>query len=248
MASAESFKQEPLHSSYPVPVNQAEFEEDLIIDYGVAYPDSANLMLAAIEQIKTFEHISHTEDEYHPSGNFFSTVVLTMPGKYDTDDYAAPRDNRFETVNQGGIILGDQIPPESHALLEGIYRLTGAEIERDDHEFGLPDGEVIRKGEYFGKLIYFIEEYDEESIREGKQTLSLKLVDEKIAQESINALSPDELEDFIKISGIEDIYVLQAIDDHDINRANYKSIAHLFSQTRKIVDEAIIDDDIDRSI
>lgn len=62
---------------------------------------------------------------------------------------------QLDTVNS----LESDMPPETRALLDGLYQLVGTQVLRDDHQTGQQAGNVILRGTYLGQTVYLVEEF-----------------------------------------------------------------------------------------
>lgn len=160
-------------------------------------------------------------------------LTLKMPLGQDELEGAAP-----SLADEGLEIVGE-LPPESRALLDGIYGLIGAKILRDDHEADEPSGKVVRQGTYNDKPVYIAEYYDHyQDGRPGK--LHVFVMGEKQAKLSLEALTDRERDEFRAISGITHGEFRHVHEKHGVTHANYRDVANVMGQTREIVDAAAI--------
>lgn len=122
-------------ATYPLPENQAEYEKQLIKSFRSDFPE-ASWMLDS--------NLGYLEQHTHTKGS--AALALRVPGPTEAEG-SAPY-----------IIKGvGELPLETVAMLGGLYALTGAEISNEDTTENVH--QVIRKGQYRGKPIYFTERH-----------------------------------------------------------------------------------------
>ena len=140
------------------------------------------------------------------------------------------------TVDDMNLIIGD-IPPESRALIEGIYELVGARVMRDDHQDQESEGVVIRQGEYQGQPIYMEEIYATAAgSYDNQPTLRVRLLNQETARQELDDLTYTQRAQFLVISGLQKGRYFDAVEAHGVTRENYLDVAHLLERTRDIVD------------
>jgi hypothetical protein len=249
-------------NSYPVPADQAAFESSLIDSYESQFPESAALMHDALDELKRFsgadipkyrvakkqEDLAKDQGDVDEQGQFgspdtryaLSSLSLKMykdPAEQDISNMSEYEKAEANRTSNGMSIIGE-LPPETTALLNGIYSLIGAETVRDDRAQGEEHGVVLRRGVYNGSPVYIKERYTDNSFWQGKSTLSVVIENEHRGKITETGLSETQLHDFMDMSGIGLGEVHTIISEDGITSANYKDYASAYGQTRAIIKEA----------
>ncbi len=246
--------------NYSMPVDQLAYEMDLRERYAQQFPDAQPLLNAVLNDVQRVAGIDIPQyqvseedreasdaaglnDElgflnapFGPTSS--ATLYLELPVEHTPEEIAAMSDRErhiAEVTAAGTVVVGD-LPAGTRSMLEGVYSLTGASVARDGRLDGESRGHVIRRGEYQGTPIYFVEQYDDASPFEGQSTLSLRLVGSTLAEKMIHEPSQAERQEFIALSGISRFDANKFIYQNDVTRENYRQIADAIRQARDTIE------------
>ncbi|HSX30755.1 MAG TPA: hypothetical protein VLE99_02460 [Candidatus Saccharimonadales bacterium] len=194
--------------NYPLPTDQLQAEMAFVSEYESSFPDAIRLLHGAMSRLGRAAEVGapafHFPVEDGPAdpefaddhGNldlgggapFFEQLVLTRAvrptearsASLHGVDWAIAR-----AKEQGYTAVGD-LPPETHALLEGLYALTGSRVMRNDRAANMPQGMIVRQGSYNGRVVTFVEQYsDGVEMYGGQNSLNVYLVDEAMARDYV---------------------------------------------------------------
>jgi hypothetical protein len=143
---------------YDMPEDQVGFEMELVDRYRRQFPDAELVLTQALADLQS------VTSELNPnSDKGASNLMLKMPdGLSKAELYKMSESERSEALvaTQGVTLIADELPPETRAVMEGLYGLTGATIVNtpDDPLNDRPNFDyVLRRGTYHGREIYFQE-------------------------------------------------------------------------------------------
>lgn len=257
--------QRPTH--YEAPADQLGFEFSLVDSYHAAFPEQGFLIDEALNDVKRYAGfgipkykivdptpLGYEGDPYDApqppvdelgflaSGHhFFTSLMLQAPNQYTDEELNAMSEyeqRKIGATRYGHDIIGE-LPPETIALLDGVYSLIGAHIVRDDRAAGLSHGRVVRQGEYQGKPIYIEEAFNDRSeYWQGEKTFSATLLDENFGERAAEGMNELQTKEFIQQSGIDRFEAHHFIYHNSVNKHNYHDIAEVLRQGREIVDNA----------
>ncbi|HZL07934.1 MAG TPA: FHA domain-containing protein, partial [Candidatus Dormibacteraeota bacterium] len=145
---------------YDRPADQVAFEMELVDNYRQQFPEAELILRQALADLQ-----SVTSELNPDSDKGASNLMLKMPDGISKAELDAMSEiDRSEALvsTQGVTLIDDNLPPETRAVMDGLYGLTGAtEVNtRDDPLNDRPAFDyVLRRGMYHGKEIYFQELY-----------------------------------------------------------------------------------------
>jgi hypothetical protein len=254
---------QPFANSYPMPENQLEFEMTLLDDFANQFPDSKPVLGEALADVQRYSGIKIPKyklveplsegaeadpglvDEMgfldaNVGDSGYSMLMLTMPVQHTEEQIKAMSvEERTEAsaTHNGFLVLGE-VPPETTAMLNGVYGLIGAETIRDDRSAGENDGTVLRLGVYQGEPIYVAEDYSDSSpYYNGKPTMTVRIVGKNAGEKLAEELTQSQFREFSEIVG-NPASARELIFSNNVTRDNYRQIAELMQQTKDIVDSA----------
>jgi hypothetical protein len=250
---------QPFANHYPRPQDQIAFEFQLRDEFAASFPESTPVMEEALADVQRFSGINipkyklkeaisedapDTDNLVDEMGYLtigtsgYSRLTLKMPVSHTDEQISQMTDlERAEAsqTHEGMYIVGD-IPPETSALLNGLYGLTGAEVVRDDRKAGETEGTVLRRGEYQGTPVYFSEDYMDPSYYSGKPMMSVRILNKDIGALIAEELNHSQFKEFADAIGQAPHIARKTIADNGVNVNNYRQVADVLRQTRDVVD------------
>ncbi len=254
---------QPFANKYPMPGDQLAFQFDLQDSFARDFPDSAPLIHQALADVQRFSGIDIPKYQFvetlsgdYPgpddidelgflslgSGgdNGYTMLALTMPAHHSDEEIAQmTEEERTEAskTHEGFLVVGD-IPPETSAMLNGVYGLIGADTIRDDRTAGEDTGTVLRRGEYQGTVIYIAEDYMNHSYYSGKPMMSVSLVGRDMSESIATGLNNSQFKEFVDAVGQSPSEAQQIMLDNKVTSNNYEDVGDALRQAREIVDTA----------
>lgn len=149
---------------YETPESQIDFEVQLLRDYKRRFPKSRDLLSYALKDIDELTVVS--------------SLMLKMPQELseagDTTHDVGLRSRALISTYRVTLVDG-KLPADTHALLEGIYGLTGAKVIRKSQSEAGNSGHIWRQGQYHGKDLQITENYGEIPNHPGQTVLNVTL-------------------------------------------------------------------------
>lgn len=177
---------------YPLPDDQLSAEFQFVDDFSRSFPESTDLLHIGLGDVQRAAGIGipkyKIESPSVPMAQALGhsdqggMLPSSTPSQFAKLRLHLPRDEATADNTQDGWLVVGEMPPESRALVDGIYALVGAKRIAD----GLAEGEIytiMRQGKYQDASIYFEEKYDHRS--NGDPTFMVMLVDQENARKFI---------------------------------------------------------------
>lgn len=155
-----------LDDVYDLPEDQVSFEMELVDSYRQQFPEAELVLRQALADLQ-----SVTSELNPDSSKGASNLMLKMPdgvSKAELDKMSQTDRSEALAATQGVTLIDGKLPPETQAVMEGLYGLTGATLlnTRDDPLNDRPAFDyVLRRGTYHGREIYFQELYIKNNAR-----------------------------------------------------------------------------------
>jgi len=148
-----------LAAVYDMPADQVGSEMDLVDSYRRQFPESELVMQQALASLQ-----SVTSELSPDSDRGASNLILKMPdglSQAELDEMSELERSEALATTQGATLIDDRLPPETQALMESLYALTGATVlnKHDPLNDRPAFGYVLRHGMYHGQEVYFEELY-----------------------------------------------------------------------------------------
>lgn len=208
--SQEQLHQQPFAESYPLPEDQLLAELHFVEDYSAQYPENARVLEHALSQLKQ-------------GANSMSSLYVRpphdMPSRHDSGLSDGDYNRRYRQA-EGRNIVGQPSGAE-HALLEGLYSLTGAEVVRDDERDGEATGIVLRRGYIGDRPVFFEEAYSlPEPGTDDERTMKVFMLGAEWGNAALSQPSQSEVRRLVQAQGIDPMQANRFIADNSITRAN----------------------------